>query len=248
MGNVQDIFDYRVRKYKENKEFMLKHMPVDNKPYKFRVTIDGKKSIKRFWRTETNNICIFFKGSSRCGTTASLDLYDSVSPVKVDNSPAKFRKRFIKAKNLLLASGLWQSFIPALDKVIAMTDEEFAEFVDYGLGKDGKNIWNEVHNGGKYTFLNALGSDLICSFFAKKMFVTPNWGWRKDIKGKVINSIANKEEFTERWTDGYDNSIFVFQQNNGELCASYSEEFRGCGNGHYYLLFDATHAIHYEDD
>ena len=28
----------------------------------------------------------------------------------------------------------------------------------------------------------------------------------------------------------------------------YSEEFKGCGNGHYYLLFDATHAIFYEDD
>jgi hypothetical protein len=35
---------------------------------------------------------------------------------------------------------------------------------------------------------------------------------------------------------------------DGEKLAWYSEEYRGCLNGHYYLMFDATHAIFYEDD
>lgn len=30
--------------------------------------------------------------------------------------------------------------------------------------------------------------------------------------------------------------------------AWYSEEYRNCGNGHYYLALDATHALFYEDD
>lgn len=30
--------------------------------------------------------------------------------------------------------------------------------------------------------------------------------------------------------------------------AWYSEEFRGCGNGHYYLALNSTHALFYEND
>ena len=30
--------------------------------------------------------------------------------------------------------------------------------------------------------------------------------------------------------------------------AWYSEEYKNCGNGHYYLALDETHALFYEDD
>lgn len=37
-------------------------------------------------------------------------------------------------------------------------------------------------------------------------------------------------------------------QGDGIRRAWYSEEYRGCGNGHYYLAINATHAIYYEKD
>ena len=37
-------------------------------------------------------------------------------------------------------------------------------------------------------------------------------------------------------------------QGDGIKRAWYSEEYRGCGNGHYYLAINATHAIYYEKD
>ena len=37
-------------------------------------------------------------------------------------------------------------------------------------------------------------------------------------------------------------------QGDGIRRAWYSEEYRGCGNGHYYLAINATHAIYYGKD
>jgi hypothetical protein len=64
---------------------------------------------------------------------------------------------------------------------------------------------------------------------------------------EVADCIKNGKRFHRRWENGYDNTVSVWTA-NGEKYASYSEEYRNCGNGHYYLMFDATHAIFYEDD
>lgn len=72
--------------------------------------------------------------------------------------------------------------------------------------------------------------------------------------GKYINesklklieeALKNKTECHEYATAGYDVSFSYNPEHNR---AWYSEEYRGCGNGHYYLALDATHALFYEND
>ena len=53
--------------------------------------------------------------------------------------------------------------------------------------------------------------------------------------------------FGVRWYGSYDYSVSVSKK-DGVLRGWYSAEYKGCGNGHYFLLLDATHAIFYEDD
>ena len=67
------------------------------------------------------------------------------------------------------------------------------------------------------------------------------------MSAEVAECIKNGTNFSRRWENGYDNSVEIANR-DGEKLAWYSEEYRGCGNGHYYLMFDATHAIFYEDD
>ena len=57
----------------------------------------------------------------------------------------------------------------------------------------------------------------------------------------------NKEDIRFAWRNVYDNTLEIIGMND-IYRGYYSEEYRNCGNGHYYLLFDATHAIYYEDD
>lgn len=61
----------------------------------------------------------------------------------------------------------------------------------------------------------------------------------------IAEALKNKSECHEYATAGYDVS---FSYNPEKNMAWYSEEYRNCGNGHYYLALDATHAIFYEDD
>lgn len=47
---------------------------------------------------------------------------------------------------------------------------------------------------------------------------------------------------------GYSSYDVSFEFKPEDKKAWYSEEFKGCGNGHYYLALDDTYALHYEDD
>jgi hypothetical protein len=66
-----------------------------------------------------------------------------------------------------------------------------------------------------------------------------------DIANALENKLPIRVGTDGRITKGYDVSYNYQPEDNK---AWYSEEYRGCGNGHYYLALDATHAVFYEDD
>ena len=47
---------------------------------------------------------------------------------------------------------------------------------------------------------------------------------------------------------GSDFSLYYWFKHGKRYVKWYSKEFKGCGNGHYYLALDATHTIFVEDD
>ncbi|MFA5395085.1 MAG: hypothetical protein WC346_03610 [Methanogenium sp.] len=83
----------------------------------------------------------------------------------------------------------------------------------------------------------------------KKMnFGKPRWDDGSTNKEKlqlIAKALKEKKEVSVGGRNGYDIS---FSYNPKINKAWYSEEYRGCGNGHYYLALDATHALFYEDD
>lgn len=82
----------------------------------------------------------------------------------------------------------------------------------------------------------------------KKMHFGRKWLNSKELED-IANALKNKQKINVgtdgRITNGYDVSYSYNPEVNK---AWYSEEYRGCGNGHYYLALDATHALFYEDD
>lgn len=73
-----------------------------------------------------------------------------------------------------------------------------------------------------------------------------NFGARNtDILRDIALHMAHGIDFTANSRTSYDVS---FSFNAQARQASYAEEFRNCGNGHYYLALDSTHALFYEDD
>jgi hypothetical protein len=61
----------------------------------------------------------------------------------------------------------------------------------------------------------------------------------------IAEYLRQKKECHVTGRSGYDVS---FRYDPKQNKAWYSEEYRGCGNGHYYLALNGTHALYYEDD
>lgn len=226
-------------------EAFHKAMPQEGKVYHLNVVQFGKKKKERFFH-KRGFIYVMFKGSKTKGTFANIGSYESVESPK-ETDAKTYRKRFVKAYKMLETSGLWTKFIAPLKEIADMDEETFSELSAIARGLTS-NLYNEVHKGGKFAHLHVLGSSIIESLFSNKPFKTPNWySWDEHTKNNVKNAINERKELIERWCKGYDNSIHVGMDEEG-LKAWYSEEYRGCGNGHYYLLFDPTHAIFIEND
>ena len=68
-------------------------------------------------------------------------------------------------------------------------------------------------------------------------------------KEKIKDHITRKENLTLRAYTSYDVTFEMeFDREDGIPRAWYSEEYRNCGNGHYYLAVSETCAIFCEDD
>ena len=65
------------------------------------------------------------------------------------------------------------------------------------------------------------------------------------IKAELQQAIKNKNDYSAGQTVSYDVSVNYQAKDNK---AWYSEEFRNCGNGHYYLALDHSTAVFYEND
>ena len=66
------------------------------------------------------------------------------------------------------------------------------------------------------------------------------------VKGELKKAIAEKRSWSQnRIQVSYDVSV---EYDAEKQRAYYSEEYRRCGNGHYYLALDHSTAMFYEDD
>jgi hypothetical protein len=66
--------------------------------------------------------------------------------------------------------------------------------------------------------------------------------------GCIGKHLENKEDFRYAWESNYDVSVSGKLCDDGIYRAWLSLEFRGCGNGHYYLLINENQAVFAEDD
>jgi hypothetical protein len=149
---------------------------------------------------------------------------------------------------MLNESGLWSDIKQSIEHFFALTESEQKELVNDIMTDSYELFYHEVYKeNGKYSWVH--GYQVFESFVRKTCWKSIAWHkWERErMSAEVAECIKNGRDFSRRWENGYDNSVEIANR-NGEKLAWYSEEYRGCGNGHYYLMFDATHAIFYEDD
>ena len=210
------------------------------KPYRVNL-IGGGSKIVRLWKADDGRIAIMGKGRKKWGH--ELSCYDHY-----EDYYKRFVKRATDALKMLNESGLWSDIRQSIEHFFTLTESEQRELVNDIMTDSYELFYHEVYKeNGKYSWVH--GYQVFESFVRKTCWKSIAWHkWERErMSAEVAECIKNGTDFHRRWENGYDNSVEIANR-NGEKLAWYSEEYRGCGNGHYYLMFDATHAIFYEDD
>lgn len=215
---------------------------------------DGRTRIVRMFRFVQNDVprvAVAVAGRKRHGIPADADGHfcrDWVS-VKPAEEATDYVKRIVKrarmAQSMLDGSGLWASIKAEIDEFLRLPIEEVEEFVEAACSDFYKNVYCARHDG-KFKWCRTY--QIFESFLSDKCWKSPKFNFACEAeKSALAQAIRDGRNYRFAWRDGYDNSVEV-SFSDDEARGWYSEEYKGCGNGHYYLLFDATHAIFYEDD
>ena len=211
---------------------------------KFVVVENGKKVHYRLF-VSNGVLARYAKGSQRkgyCVPQSLVEMWESIE--KENNTPVelKLRKTMTTAVKYLTASGLWSNLRTSMEFLLSLTDEELKGVYDLAV-----NSYNDYR---KYCEENNihLSSDELFGLSRGAIKSINYHSWEKDeVRERFAKAIAEKTNYRHRWEKGYDNSIEC-KMCGDIMCAWYSEEYRGCGNGHYYLALDERHAMFCEND
>lgn len=232
----------------------LSEIPL-NKTF-FCKDVFGQK--RRAIREEGKKVFVFMKRSKKYGKrmdeTSFLSSYTLCERRPVDEN-AKWHRHIIRAKSALKISGLWPELLDYLQDLEKMTwndkksiDELYWKNRDYESEE-----WQKWFH--KYPFMEGIAED-------GTHFPNTEYFWEKSnvilepmyfgkyrnlsVKKEIQNALERKTPFDRRYeAESYDRS-FIYRPEKNK--AWYSKEYRGCGNGYYYLAIDGNTAWFLEKD
>ena len=204
---------------------------LEKKNKEFNVTFrNGEKKKMRLFVGTTGQIGYFPPRQRRRGYILDLGTVTEIDPVQQrEGKPIeeKFRIHARKLADMLTASGLWQNIVSELKNA----DYDYKKYADrepelaYQIA-----TWNVK----KMDFRRKYGSQLYGDNAADYAEI------KRHMDAGVNYHIPRRE-------GRYDTS-FRFEVGMDARRAWYNEEYRNCGNGHYYLAIDHERAIYYCKD
>ena len=213
----------------------------DCQNYNFVITMaNGDKERKRLFISNDGFVCEFKRRSRTRGRCISCEeLWKSVEPIEKNTDKVNICKRNIRSVvKYLMSSGFWPDIYENMVKLQELSDDDLKYLCECEY--DEHNRFMQERG------IDHISPDKFSSLSSGRGIITINWGKGHDwIKQGWLLALREKRNYSMRWTVSYDNSVEFNPDGNR---AWYSEEYRGCGNGHYYLLLDEKHAAFREDD
>ncbi len=226
------------------------------------LTRNNDKKEKRKFFIKDDILAIKRKRSQRWGDDFRhyYNDFKAVNLVKTSSDREKWEKSLKKGLEMLKKSGLWEDFQEDIQKVLDIGwdklkeyqkientkfDEDYTKNQEIRLQKIKELDLRFIKiDDDKKEYLNCnILYHLQYGLRIKKMYFGKYQN--EKILGRIKEAMQNKKSIIESARTNYDVS---FEYNPEKNLAWYSEEYKGCGNGHYYLALNETHAFFYEDD
>lgn len=264
----------RDEKEQEFKTIISEESEQGNKDFTLVLT-DGTTAQLRLFISTDQDVCFFAKGARSRGYRLNLDKVERIeAKQKKERDKYKtFHRNCEKAASMLRASGFWPEICKRMEVQAAMTEQDYNRLMT--LWQEYDELYN--HRELTYDEMNRLQDEKRKEYEAyftergatgdwyhfrqlsetKQIVSVPysNGGYSKERQvayaREIIEQVKQGEAGkykTFRWYGSYDFHIEVRKNDDGTIYGWYSAEYKGCGNGHYYLLLDAEHALYSEDD
>lgn len=218
---------------------------------------------KRLGRTATGEILIMKNHSNRRGYYLSNenDLKD-IQEIEEKPLKEKWEKSINKAIKLLEKSNLWKEKLADLRTAKSIGYEKLQQAYKvldlkilndyYENQKEQIKKIKEIDSRLIYTtetgehYKTSILWYMVNPLKIKKMYFGKYSN--EQVLARIKQALQNKEKYSSgRFMTNYDVS-FECNFESGEGKAWYSEEYKNCGNGHYYLALNEEYAVFEEDD
>ena len=208
---------------------------------------DGHKRVARLFFSREGNLCEFNKRSRRYGHYFDSTGVVNIEPQKKDDDVTKTRKFLKRVCAYLEKSGLWADILHDFKILLSLDDDKLNYILKNSSFSD--EAYAMARELGMKTGRVNGGVDCLITTVCKGIVSIPYHKYELDNTKELFrNAIANKGEYDHFWRKGYDNRVSCRLGQDGVMRAWFSAEFKDCGNGHYYLAIDESHAIFCEDD
>jgi len=229
---------------------------------------DGTKQIKRIGKTYGEQIIIMANRSHKRGYYLTNELNNNPNNevkdiLKIETRVSKkdkWEKQTKKIIQMLKTSCLWEDNLKeyelaldiGYDKLMKCKEIQNGKYVE-GYTENQNEIVKRIKEvEPRLVYVSKEGNECYNTGILWYKIGIPNikkmrftTGDNEYYLNQINQAMKDKKELLLSGRTNYDIS-FEYQPNGNR--AWYSEEFKGCGNGHYYLALNDTHAVHYEDD
>lgn len=253
-----------IQEYMEIRE-SLKEYLLDNYDYgKVTATLTYDSSFKGEYQEKRRisvqndgNIFVYAKGRRRWGNylTMGSHLLSVTVPEKRKSDEEIWRDSWQKVVDYLEQSGLWTNNLAEYKLGLEIGYEKIKE-ADRAYWKDydtktervkaiDERLINTNEEGVEYVNTRivwhmAQPAKVKTIYFGK-------YGETERVRDELKEALENKEKYIEsRQVPNYYDVMVEYNPEYNR--AWYNEEYRNCGNGHYYILLDHEHALFVEDD
>lgn len=199
----------------------------------------------------------FRKGSSRYGKRYSATEFCQIFTIKEVDKEAQWHKRIKRAVNAMQNSGLWPEILETYRNLDKMSLEDrdsirrIYDSVPYGEDSRSEKVKEALKDFiAKYPFIitsdGYIDTDYIWELSEATLKPMYFGKYRNaDEKAAIASAIEDRRPYSTRARASYDVS---FEYDPGKQKAFYREEYRNCGNGHYYVALDGNLALFCEND
>jgi predicted DNA-binding WGR domain protein len=239
---VESEYKKRREKYEELEKNMLDKIKEGRGHIKAKIitTNNSMDTVERYAIADGGGVLQMAKGKKRFGRMLSnvLPDIDKVISVKFYEDGTKkksYADELEMVQNYLKKNrhpNLWQE----LGKEYDFSSDKLNEFRRATVGLDHYESWQKA-------------SDYDLPRMEQHKTITMQTaGMPKYAQEQLKEAIENGKDYSYHWDCGYDCSVSTKKGEDGKYRGWFSQEFRGTGNGHYWLLISPTQAIFAEND